>query len=294
MNFAGAAHFDSLIDEETFARLEQMVMNEVGAERAGGRAGGGIFHDTPGQHAAGAHAAATFDGEAIGHGAVWSDELRERTHVHLNFCQNRAARDRHHQIGNARGNEFDGQRRHQVAGLEAESGGERGAAEGSARKARGFLGHGDAHGAAVVESEFDRKNSGAGLLQDVHRAFGRRNHAEFGEQKPGADDRMSGERKLLRRGENAQAGERAIIGGTLDENRLRQIHFAGDGLHSLGGEAVAVGDDRERIAGKLLGGENVESVKTALHEVTPLDEIISGLDAFELMERAFVLDVSGV
>src|SRR5271156_2705185 len=218
MNFAGAAHFDALIDEEMFAWFELMVMHEVSAERTGGGAGGGIFHDAPGQHAAGAHAAAPFDGKTVGHGSVRRDQLREGAHVHLNFSENRAASNRNHQVGNTGGNEFDGQRGHQVAGLEAESGGERGAAERRARETRGLLGHGDADWTPVVKSEFNRKNSGAGLLQDVHAAFGGRDYAEFGEQKPGADDGMAGERKFLGGGEDAQAGERAIIGGTLNEN----------------------------------------------------------------------------
>ena len=195
-------------------------MHEVCAERAAGGARGGIFDDSPGNHAARVGASAAAEREAIGHGAVRRNQVRERAHVHLDFREHGAAVQRNHQIGNSGGDEFDRQRGREIAGLQTERRGERGARECGAREARGLLRHGDAHGAAIVKSEFDGKNSGAGLLQDVHAAFGRGDDAEFGEQKPGADHGMSGEREFARGGENAQASERAIIRGPLDEDRF--------------------------------------------------------------------------
>src|SRR5579862_1961120 len=78
---------------------------------------------------------------------------------------------------------------------------------------------------------------------------------------------MAGEWEFARGGEDAKTGERAVVRGTLHENRFREIHFASDGLHFCRRNAVAVGDHGERISGVLLGGEHVERVETALHEV---------------------------
>ncbi len=136
-----------------------------------------------------------------------------------------------------------------------------------ARETCGPLRHGDAHRAAVVKRQFHGKNSGAGLLQDVHAAFGSGDDAEFSEQEPRADYGMAGQRQFARGGENAQASKRAIIRGPLDENSFRKIHLARDGLHFRGGNAVAIGDDRERISREGLGGENIERVESAIHLV---------------------------
>jgi hypothetical protein len=143
------------------------------------------------------------------------------------------------------------------------------AAKRRAGKTRGLLSHGNEDWAAIVEREFDGENPGAGLLQDVDAAFGSGDHAEFSEKKPSADDGMASEGQLLSGGEDAEAGQSTVVGRTLDENRFGQIHFPGNGLHLFGGQAVAVSDDRERIAGEGLGGENIESVETAFHRLAP-------------------------
>ena len=133
------------------------------------------------------------------------------------------------------------------------------------RKTAGDLGHDDALGAAVFETDFDGQNACAGLLHDVHAAFLGGNDAEFGEQEPGADDRMAGEFQFFLGGENAQAGQGAVIGGLLHENGFGKIHLAGDGLHGVVRKAVAVGDDGERIAFEAIGGEDVQSVEAMFH-----------------------------
>ena len=65
----------------------------------------------------------------------------------------------------------------------------------------------------------------------------------------------------------AQARERAIIGGPLDENGFRKIHLARDGLHFCGGNAIAIGDDSQRISSEALGRENIERVESAVHGI---------------------------
>ena len=71
------------------------------------------------------------------------------------------------------------------------------------------------------------------MLHDVYAAFLRGDNAEFGEKEPRADDRMAGELQLFLGGEDAKAGERAVVGGLLYEDGFREIHLAGDGLHLI-------------------------------------------------------------
>ena len=103
----------------------------------------------------------------------------------------------------------------------------------------------------------------------MHAALGGGDNAEFSEQKPRADNGMARERQFARGGEDTQARERAIIRRPLDENSFGKIHFARDGLHFRGGNAVAVRDDRERIPREGPRGENIERVESAIH-VAPL------------------------
>jgi hypothetical protein len=107
------------------------------------------------------------------------------------------------------------------------------------------------------------------LLQDVHAALGGGDDAKFSKQKPRTDHGMAGKRQFTRGSENTQTRQRAIIRGPLDEYRFGKIHLARDGLHFRSGNAVAIGDDRERISGEALGGENIERVESAVH-VVPL------------------------
>src|SRR5271163_650637 len=95
---------------------------------------------------------------------------------------------------------------------------------------------------------------------------------------------MAGQRQLTRGGENAQARQRAIIRGPLDENGFRKIHFARDGLHFRGWNAVAIGDDRQWIPGEAFGGEYIERIESAIHMI-PLSGPVAG--AREIDDSAF-------
>jgi hypothetical protein len=129
----------------------------------------------------------------------------------------------------------------------------------------GQLGHGDALRAAILEANFHGQNACAGLLHHVDAAFLRRHHAELREQEPRAYDGMARQLQLLSSGKNAQARQSPFVGGLLHEDGFREIHFASDRLHFVLREAVAVGDDRERIALEAPGGENVDGIKTMFH-----------------------------
>src|SRR4029077_3422197 len=128
-----------------------------------------------------------------------------------------------------------------------------------------LLRHGDALGAAILETDFDGKDSRAGLLQNVHAAFLRGHHAQLRQQEPSTDDRMAGQLQLFTRRENAQARQCLIFGGLLNEDGFRKIHFARNGEHGVIGETIAVGNNRERIAFKARGGEHVKGVEAAFH-----------------------------
>ncbi len=122
-------------------------------------------------------------------------------------------------------------------------------------------------GPPVVKVDLHGQNARAGLLQDVNTAFLGRHDAELRQKKPRADHRMAGKGQFGFRGENAKAGERAIAGGLLHEYGLGKIHLSRNGLHQPRGQAVAIGDDREGIAGERLVCENVELVKMPLHSL---------------------------
>src|SRR5579863_3174422 len=52
LNFAGAAHLDSLRDVQRVAGAELSMFHQVRSERPGGGTGGGVFIHPPGHHAA--------------------------------------------------------------------------------------------------------------------------------------------------------------------------------------------------------------------------------------------------
>ncbi len=127
------------------------------------------------------------------------------------------------------------------------------------------LRHGHTLRAAFLEANLDRQNARAGLLRNVDATLLRGDDAEFGEEEPRADYRMAGEFEFFARCEDSQASERVIFGRLLHEDSFGKIHFASDGEHGVVGEAIAVGDDRERVALKTSGGKNIERVEAAFH-----------------------------
>ncbi len=74
-----------------------------------------------------------------------------------------------------------------------------------------------------------------------------------------------GEFGFRREGAEAVIGLLALRLGS--EDGLRQVELAGDCLHSLIVEALAIVDDGERIAGKRRVGENIEDVIGAFHRL---------------------------
>ncbi len=160
---------------------------------------------------------------------------------------------------------------------------------------RHCLRHGDALRSAILETNLNGKDAGARFLHHVYAAFLCGNDAQFRKKKPSANDWVAGKFQLFASGEDAQAGEGALVGRLLHEDRFGEIHLAGDGLHLIVGKAVAIGEDRERIAFEAGVGENVESVETVFHWVVSRGRSkVRKSDALELGDSPFVGDVSGV
>ena len=67
---------------------------------------------------------------------------------------------------------------------------------------------------------------------------------------------MARERQLGARGEDADPRGAALLGRE-DEDGLREVRLAGDGLHRLVVEPSSVREDRERVAGQGTIGEDV-------------------------------------
>ena len=290
---AGAAHFDSLRNAERVAGCKFAVLDEVCAERACCGACGGIFVKFPGEHAASESFVAAGMRKAIGHRRVFSEEAAKFADIHFDFGECGAILGGNHQIEDASGNAFRIEVRVEVFCCETKRLRKRGLFY-FRRFEDGFgLCHGDAIGAAVLETNFDGENAGARLLHDVNAAFLCGDDAKFGEKEPGTDDGMAGELQLLLRGEDAEASERAIVSRFLDEDCFGVIHFARNDLHLIVGEAVAVGENGERIAFEAIGGEDVECKVAVLHSGS-LKFVNGGDNCVERAARCFFLVGFGI
>lgn len=173
------------------------------------------------------------------------------------------ASQRNHQIKNSRGHGFDGELRIDIARAQSERVGQRFARELGCLETRLFLRHRHAHRPPAAKCNFDRQDSRASLLLNLHLAFRGRHNSQFGEQKPGANYGMPGEGQFARRGKNSEPRQRAIVGWPLDEHGLRQIHFPRNRLHLWTRQIVAVSDDGERVPFEWFRGENVELVQAS-------------------------------
>src|SRR5579864_5427404 len=295
LNFAWPPHLDALQNRQRFTWLQPFVLDKISTERTARGAGGRIFDEPPRHHSASEGFPFAAKRETVSQHSVARNQLREPAHVHVNLRQGLSVADRDHQVRNSGGNKFQGKRGIEIGCLQAESFGEGGAIQFSRNEACRLLRHGHSHRAAVVKTEFDWQNSRAGLLHDLDVAFRRRDYAELGEQEPGADHRMAGERKLARGGEDAETSQGSVVRGTLHENRFREIHFASDGLHFCRRDAITVGDYGERISGVLLGGEHVERVETAFHELnSPRAAILAFLEPLQFYHCPLIAHITGV
>jgi len=90
-------------------------------------------------------------------------------------------------------------------------------------------------------------------------------HAQFRQQRRGAEGRMTGKRNFADRREDPHLGGVARARRRHHEHGLRQIEFPGDGLHFRNGEPVRVEHDRQWIAAKGALGEDVENVIGQCH-----------------------------
>ena len=91
--------------------------------------------------------------------------------------------------------------------------------------------------------------------------------AQQPEQNRAADSRVTRERQLGCRREDAQPRRVRRIGRGQHKHRLRQVELAGNRLHAPRIQAVAVLNHRQRVAGEPLFGEDVKGAKSALHRL---------------------------
>ncbi len=154
--------------------------------------------------------------------------------------------------------------------------------------------HGDALRPAILESDLHWQHAGAGLLHDVDAAFLSRNYAEFRQQEPSADYRVSGQFQLFLGSENAQACQRAVIGWFLHEDRFREVHFASDSHHLIIRQSVSVSNDGKRIALKSRGGENIQRMEAMVHKRMSQFPAVGSLQPLEFADSPFIHNIPGI
>ena len=120
---------------------------------------------------------------------------------------------------------------------------------------------------AVLKTDLHRKNARASLLKHMHAALVCGHHAQFSQQKPCTDHRMSRELQLFLRGENTQARQCAIVCRLLHEDRLCKIHLSRDRLHRILRKSISIGENRKRISFEARIREDIEGIKTVTHGV---------------------------
>ncbi len=189
----GTLHFDALMNFERSSQLEATLVHKIGPERTCCRSGRSIFADFPRKHAARENGIFVFGCEAIGHRCRIAKHAAKRRRIGLDFSQCRAPAHGDEKVENARGNEFERQRGIEIADAETECACERTAIDPRGAEFGLLLRHGHANRTAVVESNLDRQNARACLLQDVNAAFLGRHDAELRQKKPRADHRMTRE-----------------------------------------------------------------------------------------------------
>src|SRR5271167_1575735 len=108
---------------------------------------------------------------------------------------------------------------------------------------------------------------------------------------------MPGELQFFLGSKDAQAGQCPVVRRLLNKHGLRKVHFSRDREHLVVGQSVSIGNDRERVALKSRGGENIQSEKTMVHLSSVLSARLSergALDPLELADGPFVDNVSRV
>src|SRR5713226_3429905 len=265
LEVARAAHFRALKNGQRVAGRQFSVAHQIRTQRTGSGARRGVFIEFPGQHAAGEGLAIAAEGEAVSHGGVLALEFSEFDHVHGNFGEHGAIAQRHHQVEDPRGYKLRFEFWVEIFRRNSQSGGELLLIDIRRLEDRFFLSHGDALRAAVLKTDFHRQDARSGLLQNVHAAFLRGDNAQLREQEPGSNHGMAGEFELFLCREDAQPRERFFFRRLLHKDRLRKIHFAGDGEHLVVRESIAVGKYGEGVAFEAVVGENIERVKAVFH-----------------------------
>src|SRR5439155_15392366 len=114
------------------------------------------------------------------------------------------------------------------------------------------LDHAAEHDAIAVALELERNDTGGGPEPDPGCRHLPADHER------GAEHRVAGERKLVRRREDADARVATLL-GRQHEDGLREVQLPGDALHALAREAGAVREHGELIAFERRAREHVRN-----------------------------------
>ena len=125
--------------------------------------------------------------------------------------------------------------------------------------------------ARMTRIAFDLDRHGADALFERERLRSGGHPAEMRERPRGTDRRMTGERKLVKRSEDAHTRNALRSRRRQEERRLGEIHLASDRLHFGVVESGSVEKDGERVAAEDPVGEDVDLNESILatHDVAP-------------------------
>jgi len=103
---AGSAHFFALQNVQGVRSRKPAMFDKISAQGSRCRASSSIFVKFPGKHSARKGFAVVTASEAVGHGAVFSEQFAERDHIHHDFGKRGTIAKRDHQIKNSGGDVF--------------------------------------------------------------------------------------------------------------------------------------------------------------------------------------------
>src|SRR5258705_4302875 len=103
---AGSAHFFALQNVQGVCSGKPAMFDKISAQGSRSGASSSIFVEVPGKHAARKGFAIVAASEAVGHGAIFSEQFTQRDHIHHDFGKRITVAKLDHQIENSGGDVF--------------------------------------------------------------------------------------------------------------------------------------------------------------------------------------------